>query len=310
MAGDLDRSFSAFDEEQLHKPDDSIDAPPPDVDQFLREHEAQLAAVTQFLNQHGAAIEWRDNSDPIENPRPHLGGYSLLARMLAAHALVNARSADPAAWDDTRAIYMLAKSLWQRSDSPSIDVAIFASRVANGVARKLPPPVPAWWRELDAIDARHIVIAAHQEDAFKWSNWTDAAMHRGLVTRMIFSPFFNASHAAFLNRRRMTAEEFSAMRNCGADAVKITRKAETQNWNVFFGFTGSGAAREFPHARIFDFERDAAERVLAIKSHQPLPSTSRCADGVWSHAHGVLEFSAPLPSEQSLEVAVPRTLRY
>jgi len=63
-------------------------------------------------------------------------------------------------------------------------------------------------------------------------------------------------------------------------------------------------------ARVYDFERDATAHVFAIKEHRPFAPASRCTDGTWSYADGVLQFSAPIPLKAPGKPAVPQTMRY
>ena len=116
--------------------------------------------------------------------------------------------------------------------------------------------------------------------------------------------------ADFLSRGRTTAEEFVAMRNCGVDADAITRRSAIPRWSILHTFGPGQNGIDEQRVRVYDFERDATARVFAIKEHRALPATSRCADGTWSHANGVLQFSAPIPLKPPGKPAVPRTLRY
>lgn len=200
--------------------------------------------------------------------------------------------------------------MWKRGEPWNISVALSICRLANGTTRKLSPPLPAWWREVDAFDARHALLAANQARTWSWWYWTETRWRTKGVMAVIFAPYLDASVANFLNRGRATAEEFAAMRNCGVDADAITRRSEVPRWSMLrmlgLGLNGIDEQR----ARVYDFERDATARVFAIKEHRPLPTTSRCADGTWSHANGVLRFSAPIPLKPPGKPAVPRTLHY
>lgn len=302
---ELDRQFVEYVYRQLQKPDDTIDAPPPEIEKALHDRQQVLADATRYINQSASSIDWREDAEPVERPYPPFIGIQSLNRLLAANALLKR---DASSWDDIHAIVLLARPLWRRQDEYCNSVALSGARLANGVARKLPPPVPAWWPEVAEFDARHAMLAAYQGDSRIWWNWLERRRQRQPLLAIPFSALFDASEAAFLNRRRRAAEEYATSHECSFDAAAWDERWKLPSWMFIPGKYGSGV--DFQRAAVFDFERSGTERVLAIKEHRPLPSTSRCSDGTWSYANGTLQFSRTIPIASPGRPAVPGTLHY
>ena len=256
-------------------------------------------------------IDWQSDLGEERHRYPNRTGHQQLARALAANALVKARGGDASAWDDVHAIVLLARPLLRHEDADSAAFGLSLDRLANGVARKLPPPAPLWWREVNEIDARRAVIAAEQAEAWLTWHWLDRIRGRHRMAFLV-SPLFDASLSSYLNGKRRAAEEFAAGHDCAFDVKKSDRRWQFPAWSMLkrnrYLTGGSGLA--FQRAAVFDFERSATERVMAIKEHRPIPNTSRCTDGTWSYADGVLRFSIPIPIEPPGKQAVPGTLRY
>lgn len=309
MSKELQKQLLDYVLAQMQKPDDGVDDPPPELAAFLAERRLAIASIVRFINGMATRIDWREDVYADNPPSPNGSGHGLLARVIAADALLRGRDGDASAWERVRAMDALARPMWRRGEPWDLSVGLSISRLANGVARKLPPPLPAWWREVDAFDARHALLAANQARTWSWWYWTETHWRKTGVPAVIFSAYLDASVADFLNRGRTTAEEFAAMRNCVVDADAITLRARGAPWMLStFGPSPNGIDEQ--RARVYDFERDATARVFAIKEHRPLPTTSRCADGAWSHANGELRFSAPIPLKPPGKPAVPRTLHY
>jgi len=310
MSEELKKELLDFLLAQLQKPDDTIDAPPPGLEHFLRERGLALASITRTINGLGSSVDWGEEVGADRPPSPNLTGHMLVTRLLAAYALLKAHDGDPAAWDSVRAIDALSRPLWRRGDPSCVSAAISSSRLANGVARKLPPPLPAWWHEVEEFDARRALIAADQ--AKTWSAWhfIETRWRAQGPQGVIFSAYVDATTASLLNHSRQAAEELAALRTCAVDADAMGRRTRVPSWNLLRPYGPPASAVNAQRVRVYDFEREATARVFAIKEHRPLPMTSRCADGSWSYANGVLRFSAPIPLKAPGKPVVPRTLRY
>jgi hypothetical protein len=308
----LDDQLIEFVYAQLAKPDDAIDAPPPDVASYLQDHQPALEGLARTVNGAGPLIDWTSDLASERHSYPNIAGHLQLARALAANALVKARGGDASAWDDVHAIVLLARPLLRREDSERVGVALSLDRLANGLARKLPPPVPAWWREVEEIDARRAVVAVEQAESWLTWHWLDRLRGRQRIRALIMSPLFDASLSGYLNEKRRAAEQFLAGHDCALDVKAFDDRWTLASWNLLkrnrYLTAGTGAA--FQRAAVFDFERSGTEGVMAIKEHRATPATSRCTDGRWSYADGALRFSIPVPIEPPGKQAVPGTLRY
>jgi len=308
----LDKAFVDFVYAQLEKPDDWIDYPPLAVTTFLKERQSALASVTQFLIASAPAIDWRDDLEGSIRAYPPVPGCLSLARFLGADALVKARAGDASAWDDVHAIDLLGLRLLNREDTYSGAGALSIVRLANGLARKLPPPVPAWWHEVEDIDARRVVVGAYQGNTWVWWNWLNRSRKKMFITALIFSPYVDISLAGYLKGRRRAAEEFLAAHECAIDPAEVNERYKLPSWNFFAlkRYAAPGPGVDFQRAGVFDFERSATMRVMAIKGSRAFPASSRCSDGTWSYANNMLQFSKPIPIAPPGRVAVPVTLRY
>jgi hypothetical protein len=310
MSRELQKQLLDYLLAQMQKPDDAVDEPPPELAAFLAERRAAIVSLTSFINDAAPRIGWSEDVGAESPPSPNLTGYANLTRVLAADALLKGRAGDATAWERIRAIEALAKPMWRRGDTWSVSIALSASRLANGAARKLPPPLPPWWRDVDAFDARRAVIAGQQAKSWMWWNWVETRWKTKPVLTVIFSPYIDASMSNFLNSGRSSAEEFAKLRDCGVDADAFAHRSRPASWSALRSFGPGSNGIDEQRARVYDFERDATARVFALKEHRPLPTASRCADGTWSHANGELRFSAPIPLKPPGKPAVPRTLRY
>lgn|GEM_PF-1221229 len=308
----LDDQLIAFVYGQLTRPDDAIDAPPPDVASYLEDHQPALGGLARTVIGSAPLIDWQSDLGEVRNRYPNVAGHLQLARALAANALVKSRGGDASAWDDVHAIVLLARPLLRHEAPNSVAAGLSLDRLANGVARKLAPPAPAWWREVNGIDARRAVIAAEQAEAWYTWQWLNRIRARHPIGAVVFAPVFDASVSSYLNGKRRAAEEFAAGHDCAFDVKASDRRWQFPAWSILkrnrYLTIGSGLA--FQRAAVFDFERSATERVMAIKEHRATPSDSRCTDGTWSYADGVLRFSIPIPIEPPGRQAVPGTLRY
>lgn len=282
---------------QLKKPDDSIDAPPSDVESFIRGHQGSLDAIVRFVNDSGPSITWGE-----PGRFPFDDGYDLTG-LLVCDALLKARAGDLRAWDDVHALHWIAHGLWRSVNRNWLAFAIGTSRIATGVARKLPPPLPSWWQEIDAFDSRRAVIATHQAETFL--SWQPASRQNGVMA-FLFSAWMDADNASFLRRRREAAEALAKMRRCSMDASAFKDDLRTPAWS---SYNERAVDPNFLSVPLYDFERDAVQHLFALKEQRPFSSVSRCADGTWSYRDGMLAFSAPIHYDEAwTTIFVPPTM--
>jgi hypothetical protein len=151
-----------------------VDAPPEAVGQFLTGHQNALAAVRAQLNAN-APPRWRSDVQELSDPpRPNLSGHTELLWLLAADALQHHRGGDDAtAWQDLDAIWKLARGLLAQPDSWSLYNALASAQIVTGIAAKLTPPVPLWWRGFLTFDFDRASAAASQYEAWRTLTFTE-----------------------------------------------------------------------------------------------------------------------------------------
>jgi hypothetical protein len=153
----IDDAISAFLRAQLTRADDTLDAPPPDVAAFLRQHDADLVAVRTHLMSN--RIIWRSNLHlGAEGPIPNLLAHIRLTRCLIARALT---ASDP---DDLHAAWLFASDIWRRSDEISRLVALAEMGMIDAAMRKL--PASAWRNDIRSFDVRRAMIEAFELEAW------------------------------------------------------------------------------------------------------------------------------------------------
>lgn len=87
--------------------------------------------------------------------------------LLAAARRLSARAKHSGDWDDLRALWALAKPLWQR---PELECVIAATALTRGIvdtAAVLPRPVPAWFAEVRTTDYRRETLRSMQFDTWR-----------------------------------------------------------------------------------------------------------------------------------------------
>src|SRR5436190_548018 len=129
------------------------------------------------------------------------------ARSLVAGALAKARANDPAAWEDLRAVWNLARSIDPQPQMMEQTAAFAMARMINAVAWKMPLPAPAWLGEVQSrdhvrrMDLRRHDAAPQPRDRDSGTGPADAAhAARAAVsyffTRLGFSPVVLRATAA------------------------------------------------------------------------------------------------------------------
>lgn len=186
------------------------------------------------------------------------------ARALAASGLHRARANDPAAWDDLRAVWNLARTLDGHPQMMLQTAALTMARVINALAWKMPLPAPAWFGELQARDnVQPLLEAYHHQTA---SYWEDGAQL-----------FPTKSLANSVEHDRAIAEELFKNRSCDVNARANKLGTDlTSVWRRAFRYRA---------------EREATANALRIREGKPVEVASRCSDGTWSFDGTTLRFS-------------------
>lgn len=193
-----------------------------------------------------------------------------IARALVASALAKARAHDAAAWDDLRAVWMLARSLDPQPEMMMQTAALAMARMINAVAWKMPLPAPPWLAELQQRDAVPPLLAAFQYQAASY--WTDNS-------RIFPLP----SLAASVDRDRRIAEA----------VARETRCDVTASMNDL----GTDLSSVWRRALRYRAEREATANALRVREARPIATKSMCSDGAWTFDGATLRFSRAIATE-------------
>lgn len=264
---------------------DDVSEPAPALAQFLSHHEASLAALRAQLNANGPP-RWRSDVQELNDP-PHANysGHAILSSLLAADALLRHRAGDDAtAWLDLDAMWKLGRGLLADPGTWSTLSALSIARKTAGVAAKLAPPLPPWWRSFLDVDFDRARAAADQYDAWRYVTFTERypagepdgdnalreSVRRG--AEVVVGPFrIDRAQRAAENARRRALR---AARETPCDATRTHR---------------------------FVIEREGVARLLALKEAPRAGSEpSRCPGHEWRATSGVdgtieLALTPPFP---------------
>lgn len=192
-----------------------------------------------------------------------------VARALVASALTKARAHEPAAWEDLRAAWNLARSLEGHPQVMAQTAALSIARMINAAAWKMPLPAPAWIGELQARDNVRPLLAAFQYSAASY--WADGA--RMFPTKML---------ADSVEHDRLVAEELVKETRCDVNARANDLGVDlTAVWRRAFRYRA---------------EREATANALRVRERKPIETASRCSDGAWTYDGTTLRFSREIPT--------------
>lgn len=254
-----DATPDAYVAAQVAKKDDAID--PPADNAGLKGQDATIAALVQAVNGAGARIVWGAEGAPWQTDDT---GF-----LLGAAALDSARGGNTArAWQQLHAFWLLAQSMATDPDGSRIGVRM--KRAANAVARKLPPPVPAWSAEIAALEPRRDAAAIMLENTASRTR-IQPALPGPLA---VFRPISNWIEASNARRSRAAAESLTKPARCRISTADDVSFAE-----------------DIYRAARIEAELEATAKVLALKSERAAlgrwPDTlrdagaSRCGDNHW-----------------------------
>jgi hypothetical protein len=218
-----------------------------------------------------------DHGEVIARRGPHMN----MARALVAGALVKGRAEDPAAWEDLRAVWNLARSLDGHPQTMSQTAALTMARMVNAVAWKLPLPAPDWFREVQARDSVRPLLEAFQYQAASY--WDSGG-------QMFPTKFLAGS----VEHDRRIAEELAGVTACDVSARANKLGTDlTSVWRRAFRYRA---------------EREATANAMRIREGAPIEAKSVCSDGTWSFDGTTLRFSREISSGM-IDPAMPLVLR-
>ena len=287
-------------DKQLTRADNGIDPPPPELAKDLSEHEAALANLRGYLIGRTAIVWPIDVAAAAQAPLPNLSGHYMLTRLLIAHALTSPATAP----DDLCAAWRLQSVLWHRPELISKLVALAGTRMINAAARRLDAR-PAWFDELGAIDYRRSMLAAQQAEAWAHQKRVeDEGQSDEQLIDLVLQPFAELCAANLAAVARRASSELAQSHDCAIDARALDRRVREMLpfWNRRSWFAMPNLGGVWQRVARFQAEREATERVFAIKSGKWAPDLERsaCSDGTWIYADGTLRFSRDIPAPRPM----------
>lgn len=204
-----------------------------------------------------------------------------LARALVASALAKARANDASAWDDLRAVWILARSQDGHPQMMAQTAALSMARMINAVAWKLPLPAPDWLLELHDRDVVPALVEAFQcQTASYWKSGSELFPTRSL--------------AGSVDHDRAIAETLAAATGCEVEVPM----------NDF----GPDLRSVWQRAFRFRVEREAAANALRVRRGEPILATSAYGNDTWTLEGATLRYSRELPTTGD-DLAMPLVLR-
>lgn len=264
---------------ELERVGDQVQPPAGAVAGFLAQHDAALDAVRDHILTSGP-LRWETKLERAHDaPLPNLLKQMQLTKLFTARALAKAANHDATAWDDLHAIWLLDRALWQRPELISTLIALSGSRMVNAAAAKMPLPVPAWFAEVQSFDYRHNFAASYQAEAW---------MSRHTPLHALERPFLDACALDMAEQMRVWTNELAANGNCDLSPVKPIAVA---SWNLMGKVATPNLAAAWQRFARFRAEREATDKILALRAGQTPPAQTACSDGTWTVAANEVKFS-------------------
>lgn len=226
-------------------------------------------------------IEWETRA---EFDSPEVGARRVIwlrmARALVASALAKARVGEATAWEDLRAVWILACSVDDQPQMMAQTAALTMERMLNAAAWKLPLPAPEWFREVTAHDPIRGLL-----DAFQYS----AASYAETGSQLLPTSWLAKS----IDHDRAIAEELAQSERCDVQARE----------NDF----GPSLVSVWRRAFRYRAEREATSRALQVRAGQPIDARSAYSEGGWILEGSTLRFRLEIPVTAD-ELPVPLEL--
>lgn len=179
-------ALGGFLDRELKRTEERVGAPPPAVERFLADHEAELAAIESVLLRE-RSLQWEmDVSRKTDAPLPNLLGQVRLQRLLVARALLEmGRTEADAAEQTLEASWRLNEALSARPELISQLIVVAVAKYHAGAVRKLDAPAAGWADRLRSQKLFLGYLAAIQNEFWWVSNTDDLTGEEGAWGRAL-----------------------------------------------------------------------------------------------------------------------------
>lgn len=302
---DVRKSFSDYITVQLERASDQSAAPPADVVAFLSAHQAQIDQVREHIATAGP-IRWQLHvRQGFDAPIPNLLGYMSLARLFSARAFAKAANHDATAWDDLHAIWLLDRELWDRPELISQLIALAGTRMVNAAAVKMPLPAPAWFDELRKRDYRRDLARSFQAEAANWKITFDNELHKHVVKNSLMYPYIDACLVDGTEQMRVETARMASQTGCDLSNVP---PLTISPWNIFSRIAFPNLTAAWQRVYRFDAEREATDKVLALRRGEMPTASTVCSDGKWIVEANRVKFDRVLPINAGVKYPLQYTI--
>lgn len=244
--------------------DETLDAPPAQVAEFLSRHRAEIEAIEAHILKNDS-ISWAsDIQKGLDSPTPSLLGHRHLTSVLLVHALETARAGNSqAAQRALEASWKLNLVLRERPELVSQLVATAVAGSHNAVLRRVPGTLGDWQERLSSHDWRRSMLRAYQAEAWMFERLgvqvesfvldAGGAQSSGFVGRIkrLAKPltrlWLKLSVADYSDQLRRMAVELRHQDSCALDIDKFTGRMEAEIpwWNVLSKIAMPSLARSW-----------------------------------------------------------------
>ena len=296
---EIKEPLDRFTHAELERIGDRLTAPPPEVAAFLVAHEGQINAVRNHVLTAGP-IRWHQHASlGLDAPLPNLLGQMSLTKLFTARALAKAANHDATAWDDLHAVWLLDRELWKRPELISTLIALASTRMVNAAATKMPLPVPAWFGEVQSLDYSRSFAASIQADAATFARAARTRFSEHKFQDIVMRPYTIACTADLAETMRRWTGEMVANRRCDYTPPQTMSVA---SWNIIGKIAMPNLTGSWQRVNRFRAEREATDKILALRRGETPSSTSQCSDGTWIVTPQSLKFSR--------DIGVPSGIKY
>jgi hypothetical protein len=273
---------------------DGVEPPPAPLATDLAKREPEIAALRDAMLAESPqwAVDVREVLDP---PEPPAGAALRAVTLLVADGVARR---DPR---DLDAAFRIGRALSRRPELLSQSVALTALRLVNGAAAKLPPPQPAWHRELMAIDMRRGFQRAlayeawrAREAARRFPAGEPDDSREGNALRRAVAPVVRFVALAHAERMVSSYREIEPML-IPADACAAPPLPPR----------AAGYAGIRRRAARFRVEREGVARFFALRAGAPVETDSSCRAARWMVTPTSVAFPRAMPVEPQQTVIVP-----